>query len=396
MSSVSTTTVLSIDVGIKNLSFCLLRVSHEIEILKWNTINLNEPIPPILPVVQQQQQYSCTTKLGCKLKPCYAYHTITGTQYTCKRHYKGSPDVASRRVFDEKPTYVSRMMKTFTMEKLRDFCKSSLDTTSNDAHGLDKIKTKTELREKALDILKTTYVYPLEIYGACMNLDPAEKNPVNSSIPSIQSKNSAASTVSLVFVGYNLMKAFDALFYATTATTDAEHINIDTVVIENQISPIANRMKTVQGMITQYFLMRGIDKSKIIYYSSVQKLKVAPYHFVFHADNESENGDDNVDDIQTYDERKKAGVACVRKILSYANSNSKFNPKKISDIPVSGPCPSTPKTPDTPGSPKLFTILSGSWLQVFEKHGKKDDMADSFLQGISYIIKNHHPQIQKI
>jgi hypothetical protein len=114
---------------------------------------------------------------------------------------------------------------------------------------------------------------------------------------------------------------------------------------------------------------------------------------VFHADNESENGDDNVDDIQTYDERKKAGVACVRKILSYSNSNSKFNPKKISDIPVSGPCPSTPKTP---GSPKLFTILSGSWLQVFEKHGKKDDMADSFLQGISYIIKNHQHQIQKI
>lgn len=377
-------TVLSIDVGIKNLSFCLLRVGHEIEILKWNTINLNEPVTPILPVVQQQQ-YSCTTKLGCKLKPCYAYHTITGTQYTCKRHYKGSPDVASRHIFNEKPTYVSRMMKTFTMEKLREFCKSNIDM-SNDAHGLDKIKTKTELREKALDILKTTYVYPLEVYSACMNMYLAAKNPVKSPAPSIQSKSSA-STVSLVFVGYNLMKAFDALFYTTTTTAPDTH-HIDTVVIENQISPIANRMKTVQGMITQYFLMRGIDKSNIIYYSSVQKLKVAPYHFVFHTENESEHGDDNVDDIQTYDERKKAGVACVRKILSV--SESKCNSKKISDIPI------TPKTPDSPGSPKLFTIISGSWLQFFEKHGKKDDMADSFLQGISYIIKNHQHQIQKI
>jgi hypothetical protein len=264
------------------------------------------------------------------------------------------------------------------MEKLRDFCKSkSID--------IDKIKTKTELREKAAEILKASYVYPIEIYDACMNMDLAEKNTVNSPAPSIQSKSSA-STVSLVFVGYNLMKAFDALFYTTTSTPDATH-HIDTVVIENQISPIANRMKTVQGMITQYFLMRGVDKSNIIYYSSVQKLKVAPYHFVFHTENETENSD-NVDDIQTYDERKKAGVACVHKILS--DSDSKCNPKKISDIP------STPKTPDSPGSPKLFTIMCGSWLHFFESHGKKDDMADSFLQGLSYIIKNHNHQIQKI
>jgi hypothetical protein len=376
-------TVLSIDVGIKNLSFCLLRVSQEIEIMKWNTINLNEPSAAVSMLTETKQP--CTTKLGCKLKPCYAYHTIAGTQYACKRHYKSTPDVASRHVFDEKPVYISRMMKTFTMEKLRDFCKS---TSSNDTYSLDvdKIKTKTELREKAAEILKTSYVYPIEVYDACMNMDLVEKNTVKPPVPSIPSKSSA-STVSLVFVGYNLMKAFDALFYTTTTTTDAAH-HIDTVVIENQISPIANRMKTVQGMITQYFLMRGVDKSNIIYYSSVQKLKVAPYHFVFHTDNESENGDDNVDDIQTYDERKKAGVACVRKILS--DSDSKCNKKKISDIP------STPKTPDTPGSPKLFTIISDSWLQFFEKHGKKDDMADSFLQGLSYIIKNYNHQIQKI
>ena len=30
------------------------------------------------------------------------------------------------------------------------------------------------------------------------------------------------------------------------------------VIIENQISPIANRMKTIQGMITQYFIMKNI------------------------------------------------------------------------------------------------------------------------------------------
>ena len=43
--------ILSIDVGIKNLSFCLLRLNNEqngqtreIEILKWNTLNLNDAV----------------------------------------------------------------------------------------------------------------------------------------------------------------------------------------------------------------------------------------------------------------------------------------------------------------------------------------------------------------
>ena len=106
------------------------------------------------------------------------------------------------------------------------------------------------------------------------------------------------------------MKSFDALFYGGTQSGSTGFPVIDTVVIENQISPIANRMKTVQGMITQYFLMRGVDKRQIIYFSAVQKLKVAPYHFVFynntHGPNHSAVDDadaDIVDDIQTYDER---------------------------------------------------------------------------------------------
>ena len=145
-------------------------------------------------------------------------------------------------------------------------------------------------------------------------------------------------------------------------------------------------MKTVQGMITQYFLMRGVDKRRIIYFSAVQKLKVAPYHFVFHNSNSNKlgvNGNDGnhddghddadeVDDIQTYDERKKAGVACVRKILSNAN-------------PLSGDAYSK--------SSSIFSVVNTNttnWLQVFESHSKKDDMADAFLQGLSYIVKTEN------
>ena len=32
---------------------------------------------------------------------------------------------------------------------------------------------------------------------------------------------------------------------------------IDIILLENQISPIANRMKTLQGMIAQYFIINN-------------------------------------------------------------------------------------------------------------------------------------------
>ena len=48
--------------------------------------------------------------------------------------------------------------------------------------------------------------------------------------------------------------------------------NIDVVFIENQISPIANRMKTIQGMLAQYFIMTN-DNISIEFVSSSHKLK---------------------------------------------------------------------------------------------------------------------------
>ena len=48
--------------------------------------------------------------------------------------------------------------------------------------------------------------------------------------------------------------------------------NIQYAVIENQISPIATRMKTVQGMLAQYFIMLN-DEMDIEFVSSSHKLK---------------------------------------------------------------------------------------------------------------------------
>ena len=77
-------TILSIDVGIKNLSFCLLRLNNEqngqngqnreIEILKWNTLNLNDALNTYTDTDTGTDVITaCTCKDGCKLKPYYVY-----------------------------------------------------------------------------------------------------------------------------------------------------------------------------------------------------------------------------------------------------------------------------------------------------------------------------------
>ena len=385
--------ILSIDVGIKNLSFCFLRLNHEqtgqnreIEILKWNTLNLNDTLDTGTCIntevsVTTATTTACTCKTGCKLKPYYVYIQDNNVVYACKRHYKTVLE-PSRRVFDTKPpSYISKVLKTFTAENLRDFCKeySFTNANVNEAQSATgNVKTvKQELKMKALTILRTEYVYPISTHASCISTIqfPDQKEEQKQQLQQIQKKNKnplqQASTVSLVFVGYSLMKQFDELFY------NGSNDQIDAVVIENQISPIANRMKTVQGMITQYFLMRGVDKEHIIYFSSVQKLKVAPYHFIFHDASENPGDDaDEVDDIQTYDDRKKAGVACVRKILVGSVSSGSGS--------GSGSSPFTIQSNECTHS---TAKLCSCWLHRFESHKKKDDMADSFLQGLSYIVK---------
>lgn len=50
--------------------------------------------------------------------------------------------------------------------------------------------------------------------------------------------------------------------------------DVDVVVVENQFSPKANRMLCIQGMLTQYAVMKGI--SRIVYAAGSAKLSLVP------------------------------------------------------------------------------------------------------------------------
>jgi hypothetical protein len=109
------------------------------------------------------------------------------------------------------------------------------------------------------------------------------------------------------------------------------HGDIKQVIIENQISPIANRMKTIQGMAAQYFINNNINN--IVFVSSFNKLKLFSNKKL------------------SYREKKKLSVDITKKFLDE-------------------------------------TTQMKSWNDFFSKSKKKDDLADSFLQGYYYLINN--------
>jgi hypothetical protein len=109
------------------------------------------------------------------------------------------------------------------------------------------------------------------------------------------------------------------------------------VIIENQLSTLATRMKTLQGMITQYFIMRGVPDIRFI--SAINKLKLFA----------KEQGQDGED---CYADRKKRSIEITRAL--------------IANVPLMS--------------------------MKFEKHKKKDDLADCFLQGVWWLSGNYVPR----
>jgi hypothetical protein len=106
--------------------------------------------------------------------------------------------------------------------------------------------------------------------------------------------------------------------------------DIQTVIIENQIGPNAIRMKSIQGMITMFCVSNKIYD--IQYWNASNKLKKY------------------IKGKSSYTERKKASVIITRLLLNEHYSQ---------------------------------------YLDFFNKHKKKDDLADCFLQLLDYLSKDN-------
>jgi len=121
-----------------------------------------------------------------------------------------------------------------------------------------------------------------------------------------------SSTVNLIDIGKTMCNSFHDIF---------TNYSIDRVIIENQIGQNAIRMKTLQGMITMYFIQQGCD---IYHWNACHKLK-----------------DYDIPKKTTYSQRKKLSIQITNTIIK----------EEYTD-----------------------------WVDFFMSHKKKDDLADCFLQ----------------
>ena len=250
--------ILSIDVGIKNLAYCLFEGS---QIVQWDVVNLTTSTVSNISCCGKDKK-QCACKLEAK------YQDNKGSAY-CAKHAKAHDTLKVPPLKD---------LSKYKMTELSDIC-------AKHGHVIPAFSKKAEM----ISLLNSILFKRVEKINA--------------------------SKLDIVSVGQNIKSNFDAIFLDT----------IDCVIIENQISPIANRMKTVQGMIAQYFIMKNPNIT-IEFISAVNKLKNCPIK------------------PTTYAERKKIGIQYCEELLG-----------------------------------------DDKWCDFFKKHKKKDDLSDAYLQGIWFI-----------
>lgn len=285
--------VLSWDVGIKNLSFCLIKIeNNKWEINDWGIINLIEP--------ENDKCLNCCKKPSLFL-PC-------DNSKFCKIHSKKHLieikdfDNFFNKCHDKKPCcYLSKDKECsknsyFSHDENKNYCTSHAKT----------IYKKYVTSKKFIPIKK-----------------------INASIESID------------VLRKKLVEELDKRKHFLKSTF---------ILIENQPTLKNPKMKAISSTIYDYFLIRGIiDKeinnseiTTVKYISPSNKLKIA------------DEGDTTKliklkgDDTKTYKLTKSLGIKYCLKLIEGMDE----------------------------------------WIKVFNSYKKKDDMADSFLQGMYYIFTN--------
>jgi hypothetical protein len=354
----NTKNIISFDVGMKNLAYSIFQVCEttcKVKILKWDVINLCTPIIR-----------KCNT-LGCvqDAKYCKTFRTtyddddgVEDEDYedTCETAEKGEKgDKGEKDEINEnqEPEYETE----YFCNKHAKLSKYKIPTTELDIKKIRKMKL-VDIKD-----LIVKYNFGSSNLPSLIGEEKGEKGekPINKIVNtnSIKTKpnsntkdelinmikqelhtnylehieNVKAMDVDLITIGKNMMQQLDKVLGMGGLVISDTKIDIDIAIIENQISTIASRMKTLQGMIAQYFIMKHTPHIEFI--SASNKLKM----FM----NKKKT---------TYTERKAESVQITAELLETKEEFKEFK-------------------------------------GYLNKNKKKDDLADCFLQGIYYLtIKN--------
>jgi len=220
--------LISFDIGIKNMAYCIFCIdaSNNVSISDWNVLNLmdiEEPEPKCscknIPKSKKAPATNCTSNAK--------YHK--NNLYYCEKHAKSSPFLIPKKSLNLKKMKVDELIKLGNSHLL-----------FMDVENITKTLKKGEIIDKIDEFLKKQSLEPI-----------------------VKKKSKTANDTDLIKIGKNMKNSLNHVL---------EPVDITNVIIENQISPIANRMKTIQGMLAQYFIIR--DENIVIdFVSSSNKLK---------------------------------------------------------------------------------------------------------------------------
>jgi hypothetical protein len=300
--------IISIDVGIKNLAFCILENADKegpYNIIKWDVINLCSDIQ--LCNCEKNKAKNNKNKDNAKDKD--------------KDKDKNKDNINESTDNCNKPAFYSMGRSVGNMYLCKIHANKSVYKIPSDDNNIKKIN---KMKIGDLKIYMDNHGILYTMYDTKPELLLKIKIYINENVLSIIKKESANQM--------NMIPLGERLFAAFNAAINLE--GIDHICIENQIGPIANRMKSLQGMISMYFIMNG--NPNISFISATNKLKLFKPN----------------EQLDNHSERKKAGIEMVHSILEKNENKNK------------------------------------QWTAIFNSHKKKDDMADSLLQGLWYLKNN--------
>jgi hypothetical protein len=355
--------IISFDVGMKNLAYCLFHIPdslaaslngtttpvtnliHQIKIERWDVIDLRfEPVSPesaaLTTEVISAPKRTCIN--DSKLAKWMYIPQITGVPpalYCAKCSDKSKYKVPSREIlpFKRKPELIMKKKLDELMDIKANLSSSSSSTSLSDVPAQNIKLRKADLIKEITTTLSRDYLEPLDEnkYTSYITTGVAATTTKPKKL-----NYTYAHDLDLITYGRNLTKHLDVILYPS----NSNNTPIDMMIIENQISTLASRMKTLQGMITQYFIMKQVQQIEFI--SASCKLKLFTDSATTHED---VDGEELIVDASTYADRKKSGIAVCRSL-------GEISRKHNSDY--------------------------AKWMSVFETHKKKDDLADCFLQGL--------------
>jgi hypothetical protein len=356
--------IISFDVGIKNMAYCVFTKKGEhiddfigavadikssnsechrpelFDILDWNVVNLIEE-----PIINIQK----TCEMALKNKK--GSH-ICGKKAKYEIFLEGSPEKrdVERTEFYELRSQNSEIFMSATAPIKSSSLKNEINSPEKYSRCFcEKHAKMTEYiiptKQHTITFLKKQKLGELQIIAQTHKipdtnltdkrqvlLEKIQKYYERMCLMTINTPKKRADEYSLIYIGQRIKKLFDEI----PSMNGVTH-----VLIENQISIVASRMSIIQGLLTQYFIMRHEELSGSLhleFISSKNKLKLF-------TDKQITNTSTSAS--QKYKQHKEDSIIYTKQLL------------------------------------EKYTNLH-HWLPVLNT-SKKDDLADCFLQGMWYI-----------